>query len=160
MSFDLDKPGLPFKTPDEFVLNEDFHKLVLASKLPRPSKFVEQSILFCKLLCNRLLSHNLIKSDLARDLSAFDVAVMFDGSEKHYVTAIEKLSSHFVSAGWITPSDKMKATSQYRSFNTKMRANAVPNYDDWIHYLSSHHEIHCRPSYFNCSKTPVCVCLR
>ena len=140
-----------FKTPDELVLNEDFHKLVLASKLPRPSKFEEQSISSCKTLCKPLLSYELIKSDLARGLSAFDVAVMFDGPEKHYVTVIEKLSSHFVSAGRITPSDEVKATSQYRSFNTKMRANPVPN-------LSSHYEIHCRPELFQLFKYS-CLCL-
>ena len=158
LHFDLDQQGLPFKTPDEFVLNEDFHQLVLASKLPRPSKFVEQSIVFCKTLCKQLLRHDLINSDLARGLSAFDVAVMFEGPEKHYVTAIEKLSAHFVSAGWITPSDKVKVTSQYRSLVTKLRANPVPDYDDWIHLLSSHYEVHCRPELFQVFKYS-CLCL-
>ena len=156
--FDLDQQGLPFETPDEFVLNEDFHQLVLASKLPRPSKFVEQSIVFCKTICKQLLSHDLINSDLARGLSAFDVAVMFEGPEKHYVTAIEKLSAHFVSAGWITPSDKVKVTGQYRSLDTKLQANPIPDYDDWIHLLSSHYEIHCRPELFQVFKYS-CLCL-
>ena len=159
LHFDLDQQGLPFKTPDEFVLNEDFPQLVHASKLPRPSKFVEQSIVFCKTLCKQLLRHDLINSDLARGLSAFDVAVMFEGPEKHYLTVIEKLSAHFVSAGWITPSDKVKVTSrQYRSLVTKLRANPIPDYDDWIHLLSSHYEVHCRPELFQVFKYS-CLCL-
>ena len=48
LNLNLDSSTLPYKSPDDFVLNEYFHRLVLASKLPRPSKFVEQSIGFCK----------------------------------------------------------------------------------------------------------------
>ena len=65
---DLDRADLPYKSPSEFILNENFHKLVLASKLPRPGKFVDQSIAFCKAFCKLLLGHEIIKSDLIRGL--------------------------------------------------------------------------------------------
>ena len=78
LRLDMDQPDLPFKTCDEFVLNEDFHRLVMASRLPRPSKFVEQSISFCKAFFKLLLRHEIAKSDLIRGLSAFDPAVVFE----------------------------------------------------------------------------------
>ena len=51
LHLDLDQADLPFKTSSEFKLNEDYYNLVLASKLPRPGKFVDQSIAFCKAFC-------------------------------------------------------------------------------------------------------------
>ena len=80
---DLDKPDLPFKTASEFVLNVDFHNLEIASKLPRPSKLIDQSIVFCKSFSIILLKHELVSSDLIRELSSFDFAVMMDGPERH-----------------------------------------------------------------------------
>ena len=71
LHLDLDSAALPYKSPDEFILNEDFHRLVIASKLPRPGKFVEQSISFCKAFCRQLLNHDFVQSDLLRGLSAF-----------------------------------------------------------------------------------------
>ena len=41
LQLDLNDTTLPFKTAAEFILNEDSHQLVIASKLPRPTKFVE-----------------------------------------------------------------------------------------------------------------------
>ena len=158
LHLDMDQPDLLFKTCDEFVLNEDFHRLVMASRLPRPSKFVEQSISFCKAFCKLLLRHEIAKSDLIRGLSAFDPAVVFETPEKHYTTAIEKLSTHFVTSGWISASDKVKIISQYRAFVTKMRASAVPEYDDWILYLSSNYEMQCRTELFLLFKYS-CLCL-
>ena len=90
LSLDFTDSALPFKSPDEFILNEDFHKLVLASKLSRACKFVEQSISFCKAFCKDLLDHELVQSNLARGMAAFDLAVMVEGPETNYVCAIEK----------------------------------------------------------------------
>ena len=158
LHLDLDSTALPYKSPDEFILNEDFHRLVIASKLPRPSKFVEQSISFCKAFCRQLLAHDFVQSNLLRGLSAFDPAVIFENSEEHYVTAIDKLTSHFVSAGLFSSSDKVKAVSQYRSLVTKLRVGSVPEYSDWIHFMSSYYELQCRPELFRLFKHS-CLCL-
>ena len=158
LQLDLSQPNLPFKTPDEYVLNEDFHRLVTGSKLPRPSKFVEQSICFSKTFCKSLMEHENVKSKLMRGLSAFDPAVMLDGSEADYTVAIEGLYSHFVSAGLISSSDKVKAVSQYRAFVTKLRSQPALEYEDWIHFISSHHELQCRPELFLVYKFS-CLCL-
>ena len=107
----MDDATLPFETAAEFILNEDLQQLVVASKLPRPSKFVEQSMSFCKAFCKDLLNHVLVKSDLIRGLSSFDPAVIYNGIEEHLNSAIEKLTSHFASFGWITSSDKVKAVT-------------------------------------------------
>ena len=157
LQLDLNRVDLPYKTPDEYVLNDDFHRLVLASKLPRPSKFVEQSINFNKTLCKQLLGNDIVKSKLIRGLSAFDPAVILDGPENNYVDAIEKLSSHFVSAGLISSSSKATVVSQYRSFATKLRLE-VPEYDDWIHFMSTHYELQSRPELFQVFKFS-CQCL-
>ena len=158
LQLDLNQPELPFKSADEYVLNVDFHRLVVASKLPRPSKLVDQSIAFGKAFCKQLLEHEIVNSGLVKGLSAFDPAVILDGPESHYITAIEKLSSHFVSMKLITSSDKAKVTSQYRSFVVKLRSEAIPAYSDWIHFLSAHHEIQCRPELFRLYKLS-CLCL-
>ena len=158
LHLDLDSTALPYKSPDEFILNEDFHRLVIASKLPRPGKFVEQSISFCKAFCRQLLNHDFVQSDLLRGLSAFDPVVIFENSEEHYVTAIDKLTSQFVAAGLFSSSDKVKAVSQYRSLVTKLRVGSVPEYSDWIHFMSSYYELQCRPELFRLFKHS-CLCL-
>ena len=127
---DMDQPELPFKTCDEFVW--------------RPSKFVEQSISFCKAFCKQLLRHEIAKSYSITSLSAFDPAVVFETPEKQFSTAIKKLSTHFVTSGWSSASDKGKIISQYRAFITKVRASAIPECADWIHFLSSNYEMQCR----------------
>ena len=81
LSLDFTDSALPLKSPDEFILNEDFHKLVLASKLPLPSKFVEQSVSFCKAFCKDLLAHELVQSNFARGMAALDLSVMVEGPE-------------------------------------------------------------------------------
>ena len=48
LTIDLSRTDLPFETADEFILNEDYHRLVTTSKLPRPRKFIEQTMSFCK----------------------------------------------------------------------------------------------------------------
>ena len=126
--------------------------------MPRPGKFVDQSIAFCKAFCKLLLSHGIIKSDLARGLSSFDSSVIFEGSEQHYTVSIEKLTAHFVGCGWISSGDKVKAISQYRSFVAKLRDGPIPPYEDWLHFLSSHYEIQCRPELYQLYKYS-CLCL-
>ena len=158
MQLDLDQADLPYRSPDEYVLNEDFHKLVTASKMPRPSKFVEQSICFVKSFCRQLLEHGNIKSRLIRGLSAFDPAVILVGPEANYTDAIEKLTSHFVSVNLITSSVKVKVVSQDRPLAVKLRSGDSPEYDDWITYLTSHYELQCRPELFQLSKYS-CLCL-
>ena len=158
LSLDLDSTELPFKTADDFVLNEDFHQLVLSSKLPRPSRFIDQSIGFCKSYCKQLMAHDLVKSKLTRGLSSFDSPVMLESPEEVYVSAIEKLSGHFVSTGLLTPSDKVKVVSQYRSFVTQLRGGPIPNYDDWVHFIANHYEIQCRPQLMQLFKHS-CLCL-
>ena len=158
LRFDLYQADLPYKTPDENVLNKDFHKLVTASKLPRPSKFVEQSICFVKSFRRQLLEHGNIKSKLIRGLSAFDPAVILVGPAANYTNAIEKLTSHFVSANLITSSVKVKVVSQYRSLAIKLRSDDSPEYDDWITFLTSHYELQWRPELFQFFKYS-CLCL-
>ena len=148
MSLDFTDSALPFKSPDEVILNEDFHKLVLASKLPRPSKFVEQSISFCKAFCKDLLDHELVQSNLTRRMAAFDLAMMVEGPETNYVSAIEKLSTHFVSTGWLSPSEKVKVVSQYRAFVTLLRANPLPEINDLVQFLAAHYEMQNRPELY------------
>ena len=145
LSIDLNQPDLPYKTANEFVLNSDFHRLVTTSKLPRPSKFVEQTISFFKSFCSILLSHEIIKSDLIRGLACFDSAVILHGSEGQYLTAVECLTTHFFSLGWVSPSEKTRAISQYRSLVSKFRESNVGQKDDWFHFLVSHYELQCRP---------------
>ena len=105
---------MPYKTPKDYVLNKDFQNLVAASKLPRTSKFGEQSICFSKSSCKQLLEPEIDKSKIARELSAFDHAVILDGLETNYIIAFANLSSYFASARLITSSDKEKTVSQYR----------------------------------------------
>ena len=145
LSLDLDSASLPFKTAANFILNEDFHRLVYSSKLPRPSKFIDQSLCFCKTYCKQLLDHDIVKSDLLRGLSAFDSSVILESPEIVYVAAIDKLSSHFVSIGLFSSGDKVKQMSEYRSFVTKLRLSPLPSYDNWVHYLLNHYEVQCRP---------------
>ena len=158
LHLDLNQSPLTFKASNEYVLNEDFHRLVVASKLPRPNKFVDPSITFSKTLCKQLLDHEIVKAGLVRGLSAFDPAVIFDGPKKHYITAIEKLSSHFAYIKLIT-SDKTKVISQYRSFVIKLRSESVSDLGDRIHFISARHEIHGRPELFPCINFLAGVCL-
>ena len=119
---------------------------------------MDHSIAFGKALCKQLLEHEIVNSGLIKGFSAFDPAVILDGPESHYITAIEELSSHFVSMKLITSSDKAKVTSHYRSFVIKLRSESIPAYSDWIHFLSAHHEIQCRPERFRLYKLS-CLCL-
>ena len=111
---------------------------------------------FCKTFCKDLLNHELVKSDLVRGLSLFDPAVIYDGMEEHYISAVKKLTSHFTLFGWNSSSDKLKAVSQYRSFVTKLRCVARPEWDDRTQHLSGHYEKHRRPELFASFK---CSCL-
>ena len=148
----MDDATLPFKTASEFILNEVFHLLVIASKLPRPNKNLEQSISFCKAFCKDLLNHEVVKSDLVRGLSSFDTAVIYDGMEEHYTSAIDKLTRHFTSI-------EDKALNQYQSFVTKLRSNSPPVSVDWTHYLVIM-QCNAGRSYSRCSNVRACVFLR
>ena len=158
LKIDLTNPELPLKTPAEFALNPDFHSLIASSRLPRPSRFIEQSMAFCKSFCSTLMSHDILKSTLLRGLSCFDHAVILDGLEQNYTVAIEDLTSYFVSTGVISAGDKTKAVSQYRSFVTKLRAtNDVP-LSDWVLYLGSHYEMQRRAELSHVFRI-ACLCL-
>ena len=85
------------------------------------------------------MAHDLVKSKLARGLSSFDSPVMLESPEEVYVSAIERLSGHFVSTCLLTPSDKVKVVSQYRSFVTQLRGGPIPDYDDWVHFIANHY---------------------
>ena len=156
----IDPPAanLPFKTPAEFVLGADYQALIITSRLPRPSKFVEQTMSFCKAFCGVLLNHEVIKSDLLRGLSSFDHAVLLDGPEENYVSAVESLTSYFVSCGWMTASNKVKAVSQYRSFAIKLRAESGIIRSDWVQFLISHYEMQSRPELLQLFRN-ACLCL-
>ena len=158
LQLDLSQPNLPFKTPDQFVLNSDYHQLVLSSKLPRPSKFIEQSIAFCKAFCRGLLSHPIVKSDLVKGLSCFDSATILDSEEERYIAAVEHLTTYFASKGWLSSADKAKAVSQYRAMVTKFRAGQVDRSRDWFLYLSSHYELQCRTALHQLFKLS-CLCV-
>ena len=116
---DSDSTSVPFKTAYEFVLNEDLNRLVLDSKLPRPSKFIEQFVSFCKAFCNQLTIHDSVKSNLLRGLSALDSSAILVSPENVYTEPIEKLFTHFVIVGLFSSSDKVKMVTQYRSFISK-----------------------------------------
>ena len=107
----MNRTNLPFVTADEIILNEAYHRLVTISKLPRPSKFVDQTISFCESFCGNLLSHEIVKSSLVRGLSCFDSAGTLHGTEEQYTVAVESLTGHFVSVGWITSSEKLKLSA-------------------------------------------------
>ena len=142
---DLDLASLPFKSPNEFVLNENYHRLVLFSKLPRPSKIIEKSISFCKSFCTQLMTRDIIKSDLLKGLSVSEFLVVLESPEEVYITAIEKLFSYFLATGLFSSNDKVRAVSQYRSFVSMLRAGPIPGYDDWVQFVASHYEVQCRP---------------
>ena len=144
LTIDLKKTDLPFKTPDEFILNSDFQRLVLSSKLPRPGKFVEQSIAFYKTFCGILLSHKNVTSGLIRGLSCFDSAVILEATEENYSSCIELLTTHFVEKGWISSSEKTTSVSQYRSLVAKFGSSEVTATDDWFQFSSSHYKLHSR----------------
>ena len=152
LSLNLNRTDLPFKIADQFILNEDYHLLVTTSKLPRPGKFVEQTISFCISFCAILLSHEINKSSLVCGLACFDSAVILHGTEDQYVVAVENLTSHFVSVGWSTSSEKTKTISRYRSFVTKLRAFEVPQPEDWFQFLVSHYEMQCQPELYQVFK--------
>ena len=158
LNLDLTQADLPFKSADDFVLNSDFHRIVTSSKLPRPSKFIDQSIAFYKAFCRILLQHKIVKSDLIRGLTCFDSAMILDGGEDRYVSAIEQLTSHFTSHGSITASDKTKAVSQYRALVVKFRSSQIDLTVDWFTFLSGHDELHCRPELHQVFKY-ACLCL-
>ena len=158
LALDLDSTELPFKTADQFILNKNYHRLVLASRLRRPSKFIEQSVSFCKAFRKQLMTRDIVRSDLLRGLSAFDSHVILESPEDVYVSAIEKLSTHFVAVGLISSSDKIKAVSQYRSFVSILRSGTSLNYDNWIQFLVTHYEVQCRPELLQLFRLS-CLCL-
>ena len=122
LNLDLTQADLPFKSADYFVLKWDFHQRVTSSKLPRPSKPIDQSIAFYKTACPMLLQHEIAKSDLIRGLSCFGSAMVLDGGEDRYVSVVEQLTTYFVSRGCIIASDKTirQAVSQYRALVAKL----------------------------------------
>ena len=158
LGLDLDLASLPFKRLDEFVLNEDYYRLVLSSKLPRPSKFIGESISFCKSFCKQLMTHDIIKSALLRGLSVFDSPVVLESPGEVYISAIGKLSSHFVATGLFSSTDIVRAVSQYQSFVSKLRAGPISGYDDWVQFVASHYEFQCRHELLQLFRHS-CLCL-
>ena len=91
-------------------------------------------------------------------MAAFDLAVMVERPETNYVSAIEKLSAHFVSTGWLSPSEKVKVVSQYRAFVTLLRANPLPEINDLVEFLAAHYEMQNRPELYQLFRYS-CLCL-
>ena len=141
MTLVLNRADLRFKTADTFIFNEDYHRQITTGKISRPSKFVEQTVSFCKSICGILLSHEIVKSSLVRGLSCFDSAVILHGTEEQYIAAVESLTSLFVNVGWSTSSEKTKAVSQYPSFVEKLRACGFMQPEVWFQFLVSHKEL-------------------
>ena len=104
------------------------------------------------------MTHDIVRSDLLRGLSAFDSSVILESPEDVYVAAIEKLSTHFVAVGLISSSDKIKAVCHYRSFVSLLRSGTALNYDDWIQFLVTHYEVQCRPELLQLFRLS-CLCL-
>ena len=104
------------------------------------------------------MTQDIVKSDLLRGLSAFDSPFILESPEDIYVSAIEKLSTHFVAVGLISASDKVKVVSQYRSFVSILRAGTAPDYDDWIQFIVTHLEVQCQPELLQLFKIS-CLCL-
>ena len=100
------------------------------------------------------MNYDVVRSNLLRGLSAFDSPVVLESPEDVYTTAIEKLSSHFVSVGLFSSNDKVRMTSQYRSFVTKLRSDPAPVFDDWIQFVVTHYEIQCRPELLRLFRFP------
>ena len=83
---------------------------------------------------------------------------MIDGSERHYISAAEKLTTFFVISWWLCPSDTIKCVSQYRSLVTKLRVNSVTKDDNWVQFLASHYEMQSRPDLLHLFRY-ACLCL-
>ena len=132
LNLDLTKADLPFKSADDFVLNSDFHHLVVSGTITRTSKIIDQSIAFFKAFYSILLQHKIIKSDFIRGLSCFDSAKILHGGEDRYVPAVEQLTSYFASHGSITACDKTETISQYRALVVKFRSSQVDRTIDWF----------------------------
>ena len=73
-----------------------------------------------------------------------------------YISSVEELSTYFVNSGWLSPSDKVKCVSQYRSLVTKLRADSVTKDDNWVQLLASHYEMQSRPDHLF---RYACLCL-
>ena len=115
LKLDLTQTDFLFRKVDDFVLISDCHQLVTSSILPTPGKFNDQSISLYKVFCRIVLQHKIVKSDLIRRLSCFDLAMVLDGEDERYLHAIERLTSYFVSShGWMTASDKQKQSVSSR----------------------------------------------
>mgnify|MGYP000868994366 CR=1 FL=1 len=158
LKIDLDQSDLPFKSPEEFSQNQEYQVLVATSKLPRPGRFVEQSIAFYKAFCKNLLELEILHDKLLKGLSAFDVSVVHDSAENIYTEAIEDLTTHFVSTGWLNSPKKSLAVSQYKAFVTKIRCANSTRPSNWIESLSSEYEMQNRPELLSVFKLS-CLCL-
>ena len=157
LNLDLGDDKLVYKTRAEFLQNPDFADLVKQSKLPTPSRFVDQCLAFYRSFCESLLSHDLKESDLIRGLSCFDPSVILDAPESHYRDCINRLVCFFADSGWISSTTKDVIISQYRSFIMKLREDRA-EVDDWFCYLSGGYEMRCRPELHLVFKY-ACLCL-
>ena len=157
LNLDMDDTNLKFKGRAEFLQNKDFSTLVSQSRVPTPSKFVDQCITFYQSFCRILLNHDVLRSDLVRGLSCFDPAVLLDSPEKHYRDCIERLVSYFAECGWLPTTSKDLVVSQYRSFVSKIRKEKV-NPDDWLEFLSGSYEMRNRSELHNVFKY-ACLCI-
>ena len=157
LNLDLNDDKLVFKTRAEFLQNSDFSGLVSQSKLPTPSRFVDQCIAFYRSFCEQLLGHDIKSSDLIRGMSCFDSSVLLDSPESHYRDCIERLVNFFSASGWISVTTKDVVVSQYRSLVTKLREDHA-QIDDWFNFLCSGHEMRCRPELHLVFKY-ACLCI-
>ena len=140
------------ETAADFLRNRDFSNLVAESDLPTPTHFVEQALYFCKNICSALLKHKICKSKLVRGFSIFDEAIVRHGEEEDYSHESEVLCDYLVENKWMGDGTKPLVCSEYRSFIAQFRSASVDYDGDWICFLSSYHEMHCRPNLFHVYK--------
>ena len=63
-----------------------------------------------------------------------------------------------MSTGWLSPSEKVKVVSQYRTFVTLLRANPLPEINDLVQFLAAHYEMQNRPELYQLFRYS-CLCL-
>ena len=81
---------------------------------------------------------------MVRGLVSFDSTVNLGGSEEHYTSAIEFLTSHFLVKGWTTVIGKSNVVRQHRTFVTKLRTSRVDDTTNWFHFLASDYKLQSR----------------
>ena len=77
---------------------------------------------------------------------------MRHGEEEDYSLESELLYDFLIDNKWIDSNVKPLVCSEYRSFIAQFRSNSIEYDGDWICFLSSYHQMHCRDNLFHLFK--------